>query len=66
VGSTKPAAPAAPGNGGFAPASGPGRDKIETTSAAPQSENPSFGIKEGAEPDTELSKALDEVFKLPT
>src|ERR1039458_10055505 len=64
VGSTKPAAPT--GNGGFAPAGGAGRDKIETTTAAPQSKNPSFGIEEGAEPDTELSKALDDVFKLPT
>jgi hypothetical protein len=58
--------PAAPVNGGFVPAGGPGRDSIETS--APQSENPapSFGIQEGAEPDSELSKALDDVFKLPT
>jgi hypothetical protein len=63
-GSTKPAAPA--GNGGFVPAGGPGRDKIETTTAAPQSENPSFGIQDAAEPDTELARALDDVFKLPT
>jgi hypothetical protein len=53
AGSTKPAAP----TNGFAPAK---------QAEAPQSENPSFGIQAGAEPDTELSAALDEVFKLPT
>ena len=60
----KPAAPA--GNGGFVPAGGKGRDSIES-STAPQSENPAtFGIEAGAEPDTELTQALDAVFKLPT
>jgi hypothetical protein len=55
AGSTKPPAPS------FAPAK---KDNIET--GVTQSESPSFGIQEGAEPDTELSAALDEVFKLPT
>ena len=64
AGSTKPAAPT--GNGGFVPAGGGQRNSIETS--PPQSENPapSFGIQEAAEPDTELSRALDDVFKLPT
>jgi hypothetical protein len=54
AGSTKPQPP----SNGFAPA--------KQAEASPQHEDPSFGIQEGAEPDTELSAALDEVFKLPT
>lgn len=55
------AAPSA--NGGFVPATGGSRDKIEST---PPQAAPSFGIEQGGEVPTELDAALDEVFKLPT
>lgn len=54
-----------PPTNGFAPAK---PSAIETTlqQPDPRADVPSFGIEQGAEPDTELAQALDDVFKLPT